>query len=543
MSVRASLNGVRSCRDGVSEEDTAEPQPAASSNPESFRWDQSRLSHGAIETDPATDSATTIFTVPATASPGVHEVAAQCPSGRQAETMFRVIATAQPTLVLNPTKGTPGSSTTATVTGLDPCTPYDIAFRWDKTTSPDRPHPHGDGTFTLTVPKNATADTYSVTASCGDATTPPATFRIDAAPQPTLTLDPRQGAPGSPTTATVTGLAPCTPGDITFRWGDTMRPPSVPKDDAGTFTLTVPDDAAPADHSVTASCHDTTTPPFTFTVLANPKPALSLEPGHGEPGSEATATGSGFACDGDVQLRWDDTVLTERLSGAFTQSFTVPATAAPTVHSVTASCRNDSTINDTQTFTVTSVPVPEQPKPTLTLRPTSGTPDSSVEATGEWFPCANGSGPVNLAWDDGTTLIGAPLDQTGSFRTSIPVPSNADGGRVTLRATCADGVVLAADFTVLGSSQPPPPPPPSHPWVVWLIVGIALAALGYALRRLLRPKPMHIHAVPHSDGAPTVVVRESPQPGETTHTLRLEPHVDLGTQTVREVDDDQIHAY
>jgi hypothetical protein len=536
------LTGVSACANApAAQQDYRSPQP------ELFQWDGGSLlpdggTDGASE-DPATDSATINFTVPATAEPGAHEVAVACPSRRRVTAQFTVLA---PTVAVNPEQGYVGSSFDATVSGLAPCTPADMSFRWDDTrlTPTDL---GADGRLSFTVPEDAATTSHSVTASCGSRMAQPATFTVVAAPQPTLALNPSQGTPGTSTTATVTGFEPCT--GMAFQWDDGTRLEPTSRNTDGTFTLAVPNNASSADaHTVTASCGPTAAAPATFTVLAASKPSLTLQPGHGQPGFNVIAEGAGFPCDAEVQLRWDNTLLTEGLPATFTSSFTVPPTASSlVVHSVTAACRNNADIRDTQNFTVTSLPrpIPEQPEPALTLQPTSGHVNDKVQATGDRFRCANHSGPVNLAWDDGTTLTDASLDQSGHFTTSILVPPSADGGRVTLRATCSDGVVLAADFMVLGS--PPPPPEHNHWWVLWLIVGVAaVAAVAYNLRQHRPPKlptPPHVHAVGRADGAPTVVARDTPEPGEAAHTLRLEAHADLGSQTVREVDDDYTDAH
>jgi hypothetical protein len=166
-----------------------------------------------------------------------------------------------------------------------------------------------------------------------------------------------------------------------------------------------------------------------------------------------------------------------------------------------------------------------------------------LRATGDGFACANRSGPVDLSWDDGTPLPGASLDPSGDFEASVSVPAKTDARRLTLRATCSDGVVLAADYTVLASPSPPPPPPPAPPKIPWLLIvliaaGAILSAVQYARRR--RPKrpeaPPHVQAVPHPDGLPVVTLHETPERGEATHALRLEAHSGLSTLTVREVD-------
>lgn len=532
------LTGVSACANAP-----ARQENIRSSRTELFQWDGESLPPDGgtegVRTDPATDSATIDFTVPTTAVPGAHEVAVACPSKR-VTAQFTVLA---PTIVIKPEQGYTGSSFDATVAGFDRCTPGDMSFQWDGARL--EPTNRGaDGTFAFTVPGDAPTTPHSVTASCGSTTAQPASFTVLAAPIPTLRLGPPQGTPGSSTVATVTGFDPCTPADMSFQWDGTAWPgPASPNPD-GTFGLAVPQDASAEEHTVTASCGSTSAPPATFTVLAASKPTLTLQPGHGQVGREVTAYGAGFPCDGDVQLHWDDTVLAEHQPATFTSSFTVPQAASPLViHSVTASCRLDSSIKVSSTFTVTSLPklIPEQPEPTLTLQPTSGHSEDTILATGDRFRCATHSGPVNLAWDDGTTLIDASLDQSGHFTTSILAPRKVDGGRVTLRATCSDGVVLAADFTVLGS---PLQPPPKHNywWVLWVFFGIAaITALTHVLRQrrpVKPPPPPHVHAVGHTDGAPIVIARETPEPGERTHTLRMEAYADLGTQSVREVNDD-----
>ena len=299
---------------------------------------------------------------------------------------------------------------------------------------------------------------------------------------------------------------------------------------------------------MTATC-GTSSAPATFTVVSAPKPALTLDTGHGPGGAQLTASGTGFACgDGNVQLLWDgDTRLADASSGVFSAvPLTIPSDASTGAHMVVASCEHHPDIADSQRFTVTSVtsPVTTTGPAALTLQPTSGHPGDQLRATGDGFACADHSGPVDLSWDDGTPLPGASLDPSGHFEASVSVPAKTDARRLTLRAACSDGVVLAADYTVLASPPPPPPPPPPAPlkipWLpIVLIVAVAiLSAVQYARRRShKRPDaPPHVQAVPHPDGLPVVTLHETPERGEATHALRLEAHSGVSTLTVREVD-------
>ena len=211
---------------------------------------------------------------------------------------------------------------------------------------------------------------------------------------------------------------------------------------------------------------------------------------------------------------------------------------------VVASCEHHPDIADSQRFTVTSVTTSVTTRPaTLTLTPTSGHPGDQLQATGDGFACANHSGPVNLSWDDGTPLPGTFLDPSGHFEASVSVPAKTDARRLTLRATCSDGVVLAADFTVLTSPpSTPPPPPPKIPWLlIVLIVAGAMSPLwntpaAAGTNGPQRPRTSRPYRVPTAPRSSRL--RETPERGEATHALRLEAHSGLSTLTVREVEDD-----
>jgi hypothetical protein len=435
-------------------------------------------------------------------------------------------------LLLWPTHGVTGTGFGATAIGFGAC--RQMTFTWEGGES-TKVAALGGGAFAwFTVPAGADTGEHTVTASCGQANAP-ATFTVDAPPQkPTLTLSSVHGQPGIEVTATASGFGDCHP--VSFQWDGTPLQGSTTTDGPA-FTFTVPNDAPTNTHTVTASCGQANAP-ATFTVDAPPqKPTLALRPGHGTPGSQVTASGAGFACGNDrVQLRWDnDPPLTDASSGTFEVPLTVPAGVGG--HSVTASCRD---ISERQPFTVTTEPTPVSGPPTaLTLQPTSGLPADKVQVTGDRFSCASKS--VELSWDDSTSLPNAPLDASGHFSASVPVPPTAVPGLITLRAACSDQpVLLAADYTLLAG--PPPPPPQKIPW--WLIVltlGIAVLAV-LAVRHWQKSKqgkpPTHtVRTVPRPDDQPKTTVSETPASGEATHTIYLETHSDPGTLTIREVDD------
>lgn len=70
---------------------------------------------------------------------------------------------------------------------------------------------------------------------------------------------------------------------------------------------------------------------------------------------------------------------------------------------------------------------------------------------------------------------------------------------------------------------------------------VVLLVLAYFLgrRRGRHGRPdTRVHAVSHLGGTSVVTVREIPAPGDATHAIRLEAHSGVGSQTIREVNDD-----
>jgi hypothetical protein len=516
-----------------------------------FGWDGTDLLGSAPVT---ANSAVADVTVPTQAKLGPHWVTAACAdpiaglvsdtylAGPMARQKFDVIPK-PPAVNLTPDTGDPGSSATANAENLDCDT---ATADWDNS----KPLPRavvesGHAAIHFTVPTDAKPGSHTVTVTCGQ-THIPNTFNVLEPPR--LVLEPQQGAPGKRFQATVTGLDAC--GPVQYRWDDTpLEPVSGAADPAPTFM--VPADASATEHTVTATCVGTPRhAPAPFTVVAAAKPVLNLLTGHGAPGDRVTASGSGFACPtGDVRLLWDgDDVPTHASPGAFTVQLTVPA-SAPGVRTVTASCDQDPSIADAQHFTVISIVTsqPAAPPPRLQLDRTSGHSGDRVHVAGDGFACADRGGPVKLSWDDGTALPDETLDATGHFDASLTVPTTAAGSLLTLHATCAPNIMLAADYTVLGPTPlPPPPPPPRIPWALIALAALIAVAAGLAaakhMRRSRPPTPPQVHALLRDDALPTVTVREAPQPGEVTHVLCVEAKTGPATVTIEEVhDDDTAH--
>jgi hypothetical protein len=548
---KATATGFDGCLDSAT---SPREQAAATGSPTIyFQWDGGAPKVTTVDAG----SASIVLTVPEDAELGAHTVTASCAGGPEATAEFTVRPAEEPALTLAPDQGGPGTSFTATATGFAPCLegwygggPHTMSFYWD-----DRdlaPSQTGIGTgdndrvqVDFTVPDDANTGAHKVAVWCSDHQAS-ATFTVSPPEKPALTLAPPQGNPGTSFTATATGFGTCRA--MSFQWGDKPLEASTTGVDSQAFTLVVPDDAQPGAQTVTASCAGGPEATATFTVVVAAKPTLTLGTGKGTPGSQFTASGTGFTCEADrVQLVWDgDIPLEEAPAPTFTVQLTVPSGALIGDHSVVASCRDHPGITDSQPFTVTGGTTSANGPAVLTLRPTSGRPGDEVRVAGDRFSCTR-SRIVALSWDDGTQLPNASLDPSDHFDTSISVPAATDAGRHTLRASCSDGsVVMAADFTVLAgpTTTSVDPPPPISGWLIALIIGVvALLVLAYVRWRARRPRPPNpparFQAVPRPGGPPLVTVHETPVNGEATHAIRLETHSDPGIQIIREGEDDR----
>ncbi len=454
-------------------------------------------------------------------------------------------------LDLLPAEGNPGAQFTARALGFLSCST--LEFTWDNgqqlgTAGVDR----SGVSVSLNVPPDASATTHTVTVSCseGSATAP---FTVIGAEEAKLAVSPERGGPGTQVAGTATGFDACSsaPQSISLQWDGQPLTTSA----SGTANFDVPADATTGAHTVTATCGSSSAN-ATFTVVPTEKPTLTLDKEQGPRGSELTASGSGFACEGDgLRLLWDEEhTLKNDLLGAFSVQLRVPADAPTGVHMVVASCSSNPDVAVSRAFTVVKDTIVGAGSAFLSLDPASAKPGDRVRVDGQGFDCDN-SETVELAWDDGHRLDSPSTDASGSFSSAITIPASADAGGHSVLASCSDGsVAQAADFTVIVDglipSTPPtttPPPPPSEDgiagWVIALIVAaLILATVGaYRIWRS-RPQPnksgVHVDAVSHPGGPPVITMRETPAPGEATHAVRLKTNSDLGTLTIREVDDD-----
>jgi hypothetical protein len=194
---------------------------------------------------------------------------------------------------------------------------------------------------------------------------------------PTVSVDPPSGRPGTSVTAFATGYGECRDVDhvaalVAFFWdGNLLAFVEISTGGTASTTFVVPDSAATGDHKVSARCDADggQTASTNFTVLPGEiqTPFVSVDPTSGQPGTSATAFATGYgACPNDdgndvsqyVAFFWDGEPLevVKLTGGSASTTFTVPD--EPGDHEVSARCDADGSRTESTGFTVNPINVP-----------------------------------------------------------------------------------------------------------------------------------------------------------------------------------------
>jgi hypothetical protein len=175
-----------------------------------------------------------------------------------------------------------------------------------------------------------------------------------------------------------------------------------------------------------------------FTVT---QPTISVTPTTGYKGDTVTVTGSAWVPGalGLVIIRVNNviTVLaTPDASGAFTASFTVPATAVAS----TPINAQDNFLNGPPSVTFTLAPA------SISIDPTSGAVGTDVTVTGKGFLPQSGLTALTIGGVPVMPTTPVVTDEIGAFSAKLMVPGLAVGAQ-TVGATCG-GVNVTAFFTI-----------------------------------------------------------------------------------------------
>ena len=257
----------------------------------------------------------------------------------------------------------------------------------------------------------------------------------------TISLNPTTGTVG--TTVTISGTSPGTADSIGVSFDSMSLTITTATANAWSTTIVIPA-AVAGNHTITAT--DITTPetaPATFTVV----PKIILIPTTGTTGNSVTITGSGFATNSTVQIKFNGTSIgvtggTDPLGNLLTgTSFVVPAAATGT-YTVAVTDTNSNTASASFTNTVT---------PTISLTKASGTVGISVIVSGVGF-AANEQG-IQVTLNGSQVGSTTTALNTGAWNITFTVPAMPAGsymigafGNNTLASSIA-----AQSFSVIAS--------------------------------------------------------------------------------------------
>lgn len=480
--------------------------------------------------------------------------------------VFAPTVAAQPTpsptaeLSLTPTSGPPGTVIEAVAIRLK-CSVDLVEFGWaghEDVTWSDPVPVDGNLSATTTVPEFFAPGDYEIQATCyfidgaayvresftvtpGEPTTPAS-----------LTLDPEMARPGSLVTATVTGLD-CPPRVTTVAWveQDVLWGKPV---DAGigqvSATSTVPESFSPGTYEVVASCRyvdESDWPRASFTVteveVTQTPAVLRLTPRAGPAGSKVTANASGYSCDGDVVFLWHGVLDAGRAQleadGVATAQVTVPSDFDPGSHDLLARCEADGYRWPLAFFSVAKVEVAQTPA-VLRLTPGTGPAGSEVTANASGYAC---DGDVVFSWPGDVVAGRAQPDDKSSATARVTVPTDFTPGTYRLLARCeADGFRWPpASFTVTEVAAVTPTgsdwsDEPLLPAIGLLVVVLAAALIWLRVHRGVRWVNAHVRARPGAAARAGVEAADLPPDSWSRDvSIRIEPHLDIGTRTVREV--------
>ena len=395
----------------------------------------------------ATTSATSTGAIPSSvvfmippSTTGVHKVQAR-DSAYSASANFTVT----PHTIIQPTMGPSGATLTVSGQGFSSSSAIVLTFAGDPmTTTPSIIKTSSLGSFspaTFSVP-SMTTGLKIVRATDADGNYDTATFTLG---NRTITINPTSGPAG--TTVTVTGsyYPSNTPIVIKFDTATmTTTPPTITSSDTGAFSATI---AIPSStggiHKITAADpSDSSTADFTVLV-----PSINANPTNGVVGSTASISGSNFAPNAVITIRFDSSVMvtspgviTASATGSFSATFTVPTSTSGN-HNIVATDDSPNLNSASTTFTV---------KPSITIAPQTGRKNTNnfvIMVNGQNF--ASGSA-ITITFD-GIPRVTVPTpvtaSLTGSFSATITLrlPNNAQPHEV--RATDGLGNFATATFT------------------------------------------------------------------------------------------------
>ena len=391
------------------------------------------------------------FAIPAGTTTGSHTVSAT-EGTKTASATFTVSLT--PTITLSPNSGAP--SITVTITGTGFTANSAITVKFDSTTlatTPASVTTSSTGAFsaTITIPNNATTGSHTISATDASGKTGSAAFNITTSG--TITLSPTGGIAGS--TATISGSSFSSSSTVTIKFdGATLvtSPATITASTSGNFsaTITIPTNSSVGSHTITVTDASGRTASAAFNVTT--AGTITIAPTTGPSGTELTITGSNFAPNKKVIIKFGDTsvrtfpldVVTST-SGTFVAKFDVPA--GITGGSYTISATDETGRLGIATFTVLGQGA------SISLSPASGKAGTTVTVTGSGFA----SNVAITIKSDGNIVATNPATvtttSTGAFTATITIPTTASAGNHMITASSNLNTATANFNVVTQTSQ------------------------------------------------------------------------------------------
>ncbi len=365
----------------------------------------------------ASGAFSTSVTVPVSMIPGSYTMTGTGgTSGHVDSAAFKVT---YPPLTLNPTSGTAGTS--VSVSGIDFAAAEVVTLTFD-TTTVGTVTTSSTGTFTksITVPSSAAVGSHTITATGGTSKIVES-GKYSVLAINSLSISPTSALPGA--VITVSGAGYNATETVTIKLGSTTIGTATTSSGAFSVSVTIPLTMVPGTYTMTGTgATSGHVDSASFTV--NAPITLTLSKTYGLPGTIITVSGSGYAAAESVVIKLGSTQIgtATTVSGAFSASVTIPLTTLPGTYSITATG-------------VTSGHVDQAPfkvlAPTLVLNPSSGLPGTVTTVSGSEF-AAGETITIKLG---STTLGTTTATSTGTFSTSVTIPSTLAIGTYTISAT------------------------------------------------------------------------------------------------------------
>ncbi len=390
-------------------------------------------------------STSATFTVPLSAK-GIHTVTITDGANISPNATFTVSA---PTLTLSKTSGPSGISTVVKGSGYAINSPLPIKF--DGFPTGVTIYSNATGYISSTTGSTSSSASFviplsipgvhTVTITDGANVSPNATFTVSA---PTLTLSKTSGPAGVSTTVTGSGYAINSPLSIKYDgfpigvtvYSDASGHIVTSANHTSASTTFVIPPSVKGEHIVTVTDDTNTSPNVIFTVSA---PTLTLSKTSGPAGVSTTVTGSGYAINSPLTIKYDGVPVPVTVTSTATgdihtsTTFSIPSSAKG-IHIVTAT--DGTNVSPNATFTVSA--------PILTLNKISGKVGDTITVTGSNYLS---NSHVTIKYDNtNVTPSGLVSDGSGRISATFLVPPSNVGSH-TVTATDAKYNVAVAVFT------------------------------------------------------------------------------------------------